>query len=208
MSTSKTHRRRPPSWLLVALAVGAVAAGGGGIGSRFVGPATELAASSAPTSTPTSTPAQRPAGSSHHRSLKEVPVHEVRTAAPVPMDATADFGTGLTLRLVRTDAVQGKAHGPGELAGPAVRFVLRATNHTSRSIPLDGTVVAVDYGSARTPAIPLSSGGRPFHGHLAGGRTATGSYVDLIPPARRGSVRIVVTYDGSAPAVVIRGDAR
>jgi len=204
MSTSKTPRRRPPSWLLVALLVGVLAAGTGGLGGRLLGPRTELAASSGPASAQR----QQPSDSSSHGSLKEVPVHEVRTAAPVPMNGTADFGTGLTLRLVGTRAVQGEAHGPGELAGPAVRFTLEATNFSSAPISLDGMVVAVDYGDDRTPAIPLDTGSDRFHGALAGGDSVQGSYVDLIPQTQRGHVRIVATYDGSAPAVVIRGDAR
>lgn len=214
MSQSNSERRPLWTWLVVALVLG------GGLvvwaarsGDAVTGSAGRLTASSRSAAaepgagrsdSPNRTVAS-PGSAQSQGSLKEVPVHAVKTKPPVPMTGTGDFGTGLTLRLVKIEAVQGKALGPGEMAGPAVRFTLEATNDSAEPISLDGMVVAVDYGAAETPAVPLVTGDDPFPGAVDGGASVQGSYVDLIPPQHRGDVRIVASYSGKAPVVVLRG---
>jgi hypothetical protein len=158
-------------------------------------------AGAAPSSGPTGTPT---AGS-----LAVVPAGEMRTKAPVPITATAHFGTGLSLRVTRLEQVRGVAHGPGEVAGPAVRMTVRLTNRSTEGISLESVVLAVSYGADQTPASPLHGpGGRAFSGTLEPGASATARYVYAIPDAGRDRVRMVASYTGDAPAVALAGAVR
>ena len=72
--------------------------------------------------------------------------------------------------------------GPGEVAGPAVRFTLRLRNDSAQEVPLNTTVVNLYYGKAKTPASPLSEpGGAPLPATVAAGGEASGTYVFVVP---------------------------
>lgn len=139
----------------------------------------------------------------------EVPVGKQPTRPPVPLTGTADFGTGLTLRVLRIQPVHGQARAPGEIAGPALQLTLQARNSGDEAVSLDGVVVAVDTGADHAPAVALSEpGGDPFRGQLGAGDSARGVYVYAVAPADRADVRITASYTGQAPAVVLRGAVR
>jgi len=135
------------------------------------------------------------------------PTHAVRTKKAVPLDATADFGTGLTVRITRITPISGKATAPGEVDGPALRMALLAHNAGTRPIPLDGSVVFVSYGPDRTPASELSSGEERFTGSVAPGDTRSATYVFTVPKDQRDDVRVEVSYTGRAPTVALQGAA-
>jgi hypothetical protein len=135
------------------------------------------------------------------------PTHTVRTKRPVPLDATADFGTGLTVRITKITPVTGKATAPGEVDGPALRLDLLARNTGKRTISLDGSVVFVSYGPDRTPATELSSGEQRFSGSVAPGATQRATYVFTVPKDQRDDVRVEVSYTGRAPTVALQGPA-
>jgi hypothetical protein len=135
------------------------------------------------------------------------PTHAVRTKKAVPLDATADFGTGLTVRITRITPIAGKATAPGEVDGPALRIALLARNTGKRPISLDGSVVFVSYGPDRTPATELSSGEQRFTGSVAPGGTRPATYVFTVPKGQRGDVRVEVSYTGRAPTVALQGRA-
>ncbi len=137
-----------------------------------------------------------------------VPVETVVTAPPVDIDDEADPGTGMVFRLERLEAVDGEATGPGEIAGPAVRVTVVATNGTSEPVLLDSVVVDFVYGPDRTSASPLSGpGAERFSGRLAPGDTATGVYVFDVPVAERDEVSVLVSYEAAVSPVVFTGAA-
>ncbi len=137
-----------------------------------------------------------------------VPVQTVATLPPVAIDEPADAGTGMTFRLERLEAVQGEATGPGEIAGPAVRVTVVAVNDSDAPVLLDGTVVDLIYGEARTSASPLSGPGAVrFEGSIEPGATATAVYVFDVPTDQRAEVSVVISYLASVSPVVFTGPA-
>jgi hypothetical protein len=168
------------------------------------------ASSTAPSSTPThpsDVPSTSLGTSLTPGSGGTEPTHAVRTKKAVPLDATADFGTGLTVRITRITPIAGKATAPGEVDGPALRIALLARNTGKRPISLDGSVVFVSYGPDRTPATELSSGEQRFTGSVAPGGTRPATYVFTVPKGQRGDVRVEVSYTGRAPTVALQGRA-
>lgn len=138
---------------------------------------------------------------------KTVPVEPLRTAPAVPLQATADFGTGVSVRLSRVTPIQGRASGPGEIAGPALQVAVVAVNDSDGAASLDAVTVFATFGPDRSPAVPLSKGTRPFSGTLAPGGKATGLYSFNVPTGQRDTLRIEVSYRADAPTVVFRADA-
>lgn len=141
-------------------------------------------------------------------SLDTVPVETVVTAPPVGIDEVADTGTGMTFRLEQLEAVDGEANGPGEIAGPAVRVTVVATNDSPSPVLLESIVVDLTYGAQNTSAAPLSGpGALRFSGEVAPGASATGVYVFEVPVDQRGAVSVLVSYAASVSPVVFQGEA-
>jgi hypothetical protein len=141
-------------------------------------------------------------------SLDTVPVETVVTAPPVAIDEEADAGTGMTFRLETLEAVKGEATGPGEIAGPAVRVTVIATNDSPSPVLVEGVVVDLTYGPDATSAAPLSGPGVVrFAGEVAPGASATGVYVFDVPVDQRGAVKVLVSYLASVSPVVFEGPA-
>jgi hypothetical protein len=114
----------------------------------------------------------------------------------------------LTAAVVRSEAVAGKADGPGEIGGPAVRFTVRITNTTGAPVSLADTVVNAYYGSAETPAVQLRMpGGVDFPTSVADGGSATGVFVFNIPSASRSSVKVTVDTSVRNPVIAFQGSA-
>lgn len=159
--------------------------------------------------TPGARPSSGPTGTPAPGSLAVVPAGERPTERPVPLASPAAFDSGLTLRITGAEPVQGVAHGPGELAGPAVRLELELENRTGKEISLETVVVALTYGDAQTPAVTLSGpGAEPFAGTLGSGDTARARYVYAVPEEERARVRVVASHAGSVPAVALTGSVR
>lgn len=126
------------------------------------------------------------------------PVRASFSARPVVRD--------LVVTVPRTEGVQGKARGVGELSGPAVRFTVSVSNTSDAAKNLDLVVVNAYYGSDDKPASSLSGpGAKALPARLPGGATAEGRYVFAIPAAERGRVRLDFSYDVRAPRVVFVG---
>ena len=141
-------------------------------------------------------------------SLDTVPVETVVTAPPVGIDEVADAGTGMAFRLEQLEAVDGEANGPGEIAGPAVRVTVVATNDSPSPVLLEGVVVDLTYGAENTSAAPLSGpGALRFSGEVAPGASATGVYVFEVPVDQRGVVSVIVGYAAAVSPVVFQGEA-
>jgi hypothetical protein len=164
--------------------------------------------SSAATVPPDSKPSSGSTEVPEPGSLETVKVEEVSYAPPVGLDETADFGTGLTLRLTEIEAVEGVARGPGQVSGPALRLVVKARNASKAPVSLEGMVVALAYGAAGTPATSLSEpGGKPFEGELPARGEAVAVYVFAVAEESRDRVTVSASYTGSAPTVVFEGAA-
>lgn len=141
-------------------------------------------------------------------SLEPVPYQEVTPEPAIPLSATGDFGTGLTLEVTDVEPVRSVARRPGEISAPALRVHLEAHNGSSKAIPLDGMVITLDYGSHRTPAVDVAEpGGDPFRGTLTAGRSQRGVYVFNVPEVERGRIRLTMSYTGAAPTLVLTGSA-
>ncbi|HEY0888153.1 MAG TPA: hypothetical protein VGE38_00900 [Nocardioides sp.] len=139
-------------------------------------------------------------------SLEPVPYAEITPQPAVPLTATADFGTGLTVEITRIESVRSVAKRPGEISAPAVRLTMRAHNRGAKPIDLEQMVVNLDYGRERTPAVSVQDpGGDPFAGVLAPGAAMRGVYVFNVPDADRGEIRVSTSYTGSAPTLVLAG---
>ncbi|TNC20148.1 hypothetical protein FHE66_01505 [Georgenia sp. 311] len=213
-STSQGRRLLP---LLLAVAVLAVlvwalvAGGPGGpqepsAATTSAGPA-DAAAPRGTTATPgpaDPTAAPEPGAPPSPGEGRTVPVEAVPVLPAVGLDATGDFGTGLTVRLTAIEAVDGVARAPGEVAGPALAVTLRAANDSTGSIPLDDVVVLLSYGQDRTPATDLGQGSTPLSGSLSAGASATGTYVFAVPEDVRDDLRVEIAAD-AAPTVAFAG---
>ncbi|WP_193613093.1 hypothetical protein [Nocardioides lijunqiniae] len=172
--------------------------------ARAAAPSTTGAAQPAAPATPTRSASPGTSGSPG--SLQPAPYEEVTPRPAVPLSATADFGTGLTLRIVEVEAVRSEARSPGEVSAPAVRLTMRARNASDRPIAVDGLAVTLEHGAARTPAVGVTEpGGAPFTGVLEPGATARGVYVFNVPPGERDLVRVTTSYTGAAPTLVLAG---
>jgi len=164
----------------------------------------------APSGSASGRPSAGASGSAAPRqqALRRAPYREVTPEPAIPLTRTADFGTGLTLSVTATEAVQGVARGPGEVAGPALRLSMRADSDGSAPIGLDTMTVTVTYGAERTPASSLQQpGGDPFQGELAPGASARAAYVFAVPTDERDRIRVTAGYTGDAPTVVFAGAA-
>jgi len=112
------------------------------------------------------------------------------------------------VRVVKMEAVAGKADGPGEIAGPAVRFTIRIENTTGKTVALSNTVVNAYYGSDESPAVQLRlPGGSDFPAGVKDGATATGVYLFNIPTDERSDVRVTVDTAVNNPVIAFEGAA-
>jgi hypothetical protein len=132
---------------------------------------------------------------------------EQPVADPVAFGKKAAAGS-FEVSLSKLEAIEGKAEGIGEVAGPAIRFVVTVRNTTDADLRLDTAVVTADYGKDAVPATELSqSGAKGFPATVAAGKEASGTFVFQIPTKERGSVRILVNQSASEQVVAFEGAA-
>jgi cytoskeletal protein RodZ len=163
-------------------------------------PSAAAAASTRPKPTASSTPK-----ASTSKAPKAPTPQPTKTAA---ISSPAPIVKALTAEVTKSEAVQGKAEGPGEIAGPAVRFTIAIKNATGKSIDLSNTVVNAYYGSDSTPAVELQEpGGKAFPRSVANGRSATGVFVFNIAKDQRKRVEVTVDTSVRNPVVAFKGSA-
>ena len=124
----------------------------------------------------------------------------------VPLDQSAEFGTGVTATLDSVVQVSGVGRLPGEKSGPALAITVRLHDGSDAAIDLDYVVVDLYSQDGRVGSMltqdPHSS---PLSGALAAGQDATGTYVLLLPDPTSSQANITVSYVGSEPAVAFQG---
>lgn len=125
-----------------------------------------------------------------------------------PIGAAAESVPGLSATIERLETVQGEARGPGEIAGPALRFAVVVVNSTGASLELSTVVVNLDYGNDRIPGGEIAApGGSPLPARVAGGATAEGVYLFTVPADARDLVNITVDYSVDVGPVIFSGPA-
>ena len=163
---------------------------------------------SSPSAGPDARPSSGPTTKPTPGSLKPVRVEEVTPERPRRLTEAAPFGKNVTLRIVDVAEVQGKARGPGQISGPAVRMKVRLTNGSSRPVSLEQMVVAVASGKDRAPAAGLTDpASQHFEGVLKPGRSVTGVYVFSVPAGDRDQLEVTVSSSSDVPVVVFQGSA-
>lgn len=169
-------------------------------------------AAAAVTPSPSATPTPSPTPTKT-KALKKRTPKPVASPAPQPTKtATITKPTvivkSLTAKVTKMEAVQGTAEGPGEIAGPSVRFTITITNTTGRTVDLSNTVVNAYFGPLATPAIELRlPGGRPFPPSVRDGGSASGVFLFNIPKSSRSKVEVTVDTSVHNPVVAFRGSA-
>lgn len=160
------------------------------------------ASSPRPTAATTEVPA--PGGGDVNETVPSVP----QTTAPSrPLTSPADFGGRVTARIVSIKAIDGVAHGPGEIAGPALAVTLQVDNGSARPIDLAGVGVTLT-DSAGDPASSLAGDpSSPLTGTVAAGGNAAGTYVFTVGADRRRPITLALSYSTEAPTVVFSGNA-
>lgn len=166
------------------------------------------ASPSAATAPSTSSGKSKGANSKSGGINKIVPSKKRSAKPPVPLTATADFGTGVTARLVHVNAVHGEANGPGEVAGPALRIDVMLMNGTGHVVDLTQALVTIT-DSTGTPGVQLTqSGSAPFHGSVKAHSSVRATYVFTLPTAHRDPVTVNFSYSSEEPVVLFVGNAR
>ena len=195
-----------PAVVIVAVAVGAIAAAAPHAGTD---PAPTSSSASVVPPSATASPSATP----RKATTPAPPPTRVPGGAPQPtttasISRPATIAKALTVRVTTMEAVVGEADGPGEIAGPAVRFTITITNRTGKTVNLSDTAVNAYYGADATPALPLRMpGGVPFPASVQDGRSATGVFVFSIPVASRSLVGVTVDTSVHNPIVAFRGPA-
>ena len=140
-----------------------------------------------------------------------VPSSEVappRVQEPVPLTDPAVAVPGVVFSISELEAVEGVARGPGEIAGPSLRFAVSVRNDTAATVSLTSTVVNFFFGAAQSPATELAApGGVPFPDAVAAGQSAQGVFVFTVPADARDEVQIAVDYSAGVPIVLFEGAA-
>ena len=207
------RRRRGPVALIVVLAAVIVAVVVIGVVSAVSNPRGSTAEGRPTASGPSSSvrdsalPSTNPSQSSRATPGKSpIPRSTPQPTRSVGLTTPATIVRQLTARVTRTTAVQGVAKGPGEVAGPAVRFTVVIRNDTGKAVDLSSTAVNVYYGSSRTPATPFEQpGGEPFPSRVADHAQVTGAFVFSIPDAYRSQVLLTVDTAVRNPVVAFHG---
>jgi hypothetical protein len=139
--------------------------------------------------------------------LEEVPETEgPGLADPVTLDAPADFGDGVVVRLSGIRATQVEGRMPGEFSGPGIDVTVEMTNRSDRTIDVGNVTVALIDGGGDL-AIPIQDPQRPeLRGSLAPGESRTGTYLFYLPPEDRSGATVTISYAAGAPVVQFIGD--
>lgn len=214
-STNQRHPRRTTAIIVVVLVlvIAAVAAIGVLTAGSAKPAATGTTSVPAPSASAVVPTASTTPSSSATPTKRFTPAPAVTATAPQPtrtaaISSAAPITKSLSAAVTKMEAVQGTATGPGEIAGPSVRFTVVIRNTTGKSFDLSNTVVNAYSGADSAPAIQLQGpGGKSFPSSVASGGSATGVFVFNIPESDRNRVEITVDTSVLNPVVAFKGSA-
>jgi hypothetical protein len=127
---------------------------------------------------------------------------------PIPLTDQAAVVPGVVFSISELEAVDGTARGPGEVAGPSLRFAVSVRNDTAAPVSLTSTVVNVYFGADQSPATELASpGGVALADEVAAGGTVRAVFIFNVPNDARDLVQIAVDYSAEVPIVLFEGSA-
>ena len=128
-----------------------------------------------------------------------------QTAAPVPLDQTAEPAEGVHVSLTSITAISGQASVPGEVDGPALQVTVNVENANETDALTDTLIVNVYYGPERTPANILVRPRQDLPLSIAPGETEKGVYAFTVPEAVRGQIVVEVDLSIDLPVVLFEG---
>ncbi|MGA7206285.1 MAG: hypothetical protein WBX27_16835 [Specibacter sp.] len=171
------------------------------------GPTAAVTFATPPVTKPTAaTPSQRATAAAKAKADKALAAVPQATAAPVALASVSKPEAGVSVTVSKVEAVAGVAQGPGQVAGPSVRFTLTFTNNGKTAVNTGGAVVNVDTGANHVPALPLSGPGAvSFPASTGPGQSSSCTFVFLIPNNQRDSVRILFNYNVSSSIAAFEG---
>jgi hypothetical protein len=193
MSTAQQRRRRS-NWVALGTVGAAVVAA-----TLVTTGAFGIAAAPAPTHS-IAAPAAQPSSAAK-------PIPQPTKTATIKGKVAVPIKPELAATVTGMAAVHGKAEGPGEISGPAVKFTISITNETGKPFNLANTVVNAYYGADASPAEQLTSEGTTFPKSLKDGESASAQFVFTIPKDERGTVLVTVDTSVQNPVVAFRGSA-
>jgi hypothetical protein len=194
-----TRSRRGVASAVLVLGVSACGGGGGGDGDS----ASDDRDRSSSTTTEASgetTPAEP--GSSGESQALLVPGD---VTGPVDIDATAEPGRGVEVRLSRIRSVEAEANLPGEIGGLAVAVTVEVANGSRRPVDLDHVTVDLVTSEGVSASPVLDPDLEPLTGALEAGRTRSGTYTFSLAADERADVSVLVRYSADSPTVVFTG---
>lgn len=186
---------------------GASSSAGGATGSTgSTAPGTGSATTTSPagsrTTTKTTTRTTAPAPSM--TTERPVPVH---TQAPVPLSRKVEVDGKVQLSLAALRSVHVAAHGPGEIAGPALAVTVRVVNDSRRRVDVSHSSVNVIGADGQVGEPSSEAPAHPFTGSVAPGHSAEATYVFRMSDSVRRRVDIYVSYAPAAPVAHFHGNA-
>ncbi|MHA7277748.1 hypothetical protein ACX80O_14680 [Arthrobacter sp. Hz1] len=144
-----------------------------------------------------------PAATDAELATLEQPVSE-----PVDLEEPTVVTEGISARISTMEAIEAEAFGIGEIAGPALRFVITVENTTDDPVSLSNSVVNVEFGPESLPAVQLTgSGATGFPATVDAGGSASATLVFTVPADQRDQVRILLNLEASSPIAAFEGAA-
>lgn len=159
---------------------------------------------------PSASPSPTPSASQGEPGATPVPTVDPNFGAPVaatvPVTGTGAFSGSVTTKLASLQFVTAEGTQAGEKSGPAAQIDVQIINGGSNAISLDAVSVNAYYGSAKTPAAPVSSnsGANRFSGTLDAGKSATVRFTFNVPKDQQSSLIVTVAKDASSPIIVFQ----
>ena len=160
--------------------------------------------SSAAVPAPATTPVPAPTPGDTRSSLPSKPTQKRK---PVALQATGEAAEAVRVRMTRIDAIDAKASGPGEVAGPALALTVEIENGTNQQLDLGTAVVNLTASDGAPGSLMSASPAKPFPPSVAAAKKATGVYVFTVPKGKRNPVTVEVSVRAQDPLVVFRGRA-
>lgn len=138
----------------------------------------------------------------------ELATVEQPVSKAVELEEPAEVTDGITATVSSLKAIQAEAFGIGEIAGPALRFVVTVENTTGNAVDLSNSVVTVQYGPDELPAVQLTgSGAKPFEGSAPPDESVSATMVFAVPADQRDQTTILLSIEASSPIAAFHGPA-